>query len=141
MVFLLIVGRCYEAEICVILLRLDVLRLVSFYPRSNFSISGRKPWTIVRRFDRNRGYFIVVILFLAGRSYMCMKLKLRHSARLEIRFSPGILAENYEAEIFRLCFRWGAGGGAFAPPCKVFAPPWNLVVYLLRSFAGTIRLV
>ena len=38
--FLLLAGRCYGAEICVILLL------------SKFSVSGRKPWTIVQGFDR-----------------------------------------------------------------------------------------
>ena len=36
----------------------------------------------------------------------------------------------------------GGGGGesglASAPPCKLFAPPWNLVVYFLRSLACTV---
>ena len=28
----------------------------SFLPKSKFSDSGQKPWTIIRRFDRNRAH-------------------------------------------------------------------------------------
>ena len=52
--FLLLAGRCYEAEIYAILLPLRCA--FAWYPflrLSKFSISGRKPWTIVRRFGRN----------------------------------------------------------------------------------------
>ena len=51
---LLLAGRCYEAEICAILLPLRCsFKWYPFLPNSNFSDSGRKPWTIVRRFGRN----------------------------------------------------------------------------------------
>ena len=46
-------GRCYEAEICAILFLLRCPFIwYPFWPNSQFSISGQKPWTIVRRFDR-----------------------------------------------------------------------------------------
>ena len=32
--------------------------LESFFAESNFSDFGQKPWTIIRRFDRNRGYYL-----------------------------------------------------------------------------------
>ena len=41
----LLTGRCYGAEIYIILLLLRFL--FHFLPKSNFSISGQKPWTIV----------------------------------------------------------------------------------------------
>ena len=56
-VFLLLTGRCYEAESCAILLPLRcAFAWYAFLPKFKFSISGRKPWTIVRHFDRNRGH-------------------------------------------------------------------------------------
>ena len=57
MVLLLHSGRCYEAEICVILflLRRPFIRY-PFWPKSKISDFGQKPWTIIRRFDRNRGH-------------------------------------------------------------------------------------
>ena len=75
-VFLLLTGRCYEAEICAILLLLRCSFIwYPFWPKSNFSDSGRKPWTIIRRFGRRS--FFVVFLLLTGRC-------LRHSAPLEM---------------------------------------------------------
>ena len=56
-VFLLLTGRCYEAEICAILLLFRCsFRWYHFLPQSKFSVFGQKPWTIVRRFGRNRGH-------------------------------------------------------------------------------------
>ena len=53
-VILLLAGRCYEAEICAILLPLRCsFTWYNFLPKSNISDFGRKPWTIVRRFDQN----------------------------------------------------------------------------------------
>ena len=50
-VLLLQNGRCYEAEICGILLLLRCLfRWYPFLPKSKFSDFGQKPWTIIRRF-------------------------------------------------------------------------------------------
>ena len=49
-VFLLLVGRCYEAEICTILFPLRCAFTCLFFAESNFSVSSRKPWTIVRGF-------------------------------------------------------------------------------------------
>ena len=59
MVLLLHSGRCYEAEICVILFLLRCpFILYPFWPKSKFSVFSQKPWTIIRRFDRNRGHFL-----------------------------------------------------------------------------------
>ena len=56
-VLLLQNGRCYEAEICAILLLLRCpFRWNPFLLKSNFSDFGQKPWTIIRRFGRNRGH-------------------------------------------------------------------------------------
>ena len=56
-VLLLHSGRCYEAEICAILLPLRCpFRWNPFLPKSKFSDFGLKPWTIIRRFCRNRGH-------------------------------------------------------------------------------------
>ena len=57
-VLLLLTGRCCGAEICAILLLLRCpFRWYPFFlPKSNFSDSGQKPWTIIRRFGRNRGH-------------------------------------------------------------------------------------
>ena len=57
--------------------------MVSFLPKSKFSDFDQKPWTIIRRFYRNRGDFL--------RSFYstvegAMKLKLRHSVPLEMPF-------------------------------------------------------
>ena len=53
MVLLLQSGRCYGAEICAILLLLGCpFRWNSIRPKSKFSVSGRKPWTIIRRFNQ-----------------------------------------------------------------------------------------
>ena len=47
-VFLLLTGRCYGVEICVILLLLRCsFHCIPFLPKSKFSDIGRKPWTIV----------------------------------------------------------------------------------------------
>ena len=52
MVLLLHSGRCYEAEICVILFLLRCPFIwYPFGPKSKFSFFGQKPWTIIRRFD------------------------------------------------------------------------------------------
>ena len=59
----LLTGRCYEAEICAILLLLRCsFRWYPFLPKSKFSDSGRKPWTIVRCFDRKLSSFFRVLL-------------------------------------------------------------------------------
>ena len=56
-VLLLQNGRCYEAEICTILLLLRCsFRWNPFLSTSKFSDFGQKPWTIIRRFGRNRGH-------------------------------------------------------------------------------------
>ena len=50
--FLLQSGRCYKAEICIIVFPLRCA--IAWYyilPKSNFSVSGQKPWTIIRSFD------------------------------------------------------------------------------------------
>ena len=58
-VLLLHSGRCYEAEICIILLLLRCPFIwYPFLPNSKFSDFGQKPWTIIRRFYRNRGDFL-----------------------------------------------------------------------------------
>ena len=52
-VLLLLSGRCYEAEICVILFLLRCPFIwYPFWPKSKCSVFGQKPWTIVRRFDQ-----------------------------------------------------------------------------------------
>ena len=52
-------GRCYEAEICATLFLLrHPFIWYPFWPKSNFSDFGQKPWTIIRRFDRNQGDFL-----------------------------------------------------------------------------------
>ena len=56
-VILLPSGRCYGAEICAILLLLRCsFRWYPFLAKSKFSDFGQKPWTIIRRFDQNRGH-------------------------------------------------------------------------------------
>ena len=58
-VLLLHSGRCYEAEICAILFLLRFPFIwYPFWPKSNFSVFGQKPWTIIRRFYRNRGHYL-----------------------------------------------------------------------------------
>ena len=58
-VVLLHSGRCYEAEICVILFLLRCPFIwYPFLPKSKFSDFGQKPWTIIRRFYRNRSVFL-----------------------------------------------------------------------------------
>ena len=83
-VLLLQNGRCYEAEICAILLLLRCpFRWNPFLPKSNFSDFGQKPWTIIRRFGRNRGHSLWSHFSkLEG----AMKLKLHHPAPLEMCF-------------------------------------------------------
>ena len=58
-VLLLLTGRCYDAEICVIvfLLRCPFI-WYPFWLKSKFTVFGQKPWTIIRRFDRNQGNFL-----------------------------------------------------------------------------------
>ena len=47
----------YGAEICTILLLLRCsFRWYPCLPKSKFSDFGQKPWTIIRRFDQNRGH-------------------------------------------------------------------------------------
>ena len=58
-VLLLLTGRCYEAEICVILFLLRCPFIwYPFWLKSKFSVFGQKPWTIIRRFGQNRGHFL-----------------------------------------------------------------------------------
>ena len=57
--------------------------MVSFLAEVKLSVFGQKPWTIIRRFDQNRGHFL--------RSFYStvegvMKLNLRHSVPLEMPF-------------------------------------------------------
>ena len=67
-VLLLLAGRCCEAGFCVILLPLRyAFTWYPFYPKSKYPVFGRKPWTIVRCFHRNRAHFFDVLLLLAGR--------------------------------------------------------------------------
>ena len=55
----LLTGRSYKAEIGVILLLLRCsFRWYHFWPKSKFCDFGQKPWTIIRRFYRNRGDFL-----------------------------------------------------------------------------------
>ena len=55
--FLLQSGRCYKAEICTVLFPLRcAIAWYYFLPKSKFSDSGRKPWTIIRRFGQNRAH-------------------------------------------------------------------------------------
>ena len=49
-VSLLLTGRCYEAEICTILLPLRCAFALCIFLKFSFSV--RKPWTIVRRFNQ-----------------------------------------------------------------------------------------
>ena len=68
MVLLLLAGRLYEAEICSILLPLRcAFTWYYFFPKSNFSVSGRNPWTIVSVLTEIEVTFFVVLLLLAGR--------------------------------------------------------------------------
>ena len=64
-------GRCYEALICIILLLLRCAFIwCPFWPKSTFSDSGRKPWTIYNQaFWPKSSSFFVVLLLLAGRCY------------------------------------------------------------------------
>ena len=56
-VLLLHSGRFYGAEICTILFLLRCPFIwYPFWPKSKFSDFGLKPWTIIRRFYRNRGH-------------------------------------------------------------------------------------
>ena len=79
-VLLLHTGRCYGVEICAILLLLTFpFRRYPFLLTSKFSISGQKPWTIVRRFGQNRGHSLWSFYStLEG----AMELKVCHSAPL-----------------------------------------------------------
>ena len=63
--------RCYEAEICAILLLLRCpFRWNPFLPKSKLSDFGQKPWTIIRRFGRNRGHSLWSFYILQnGRCY------------------------------------------------------------------------
>ena len=49
-------------------------------PESKFSDSGRKPWTIVRRFDQFLGVLIV------PHCKVLQSINLHHSAPLEVPF-------------------------------------------------------
>ena len=69
MVLLFLAGRCYEAEISTILLLLKyAFAWYPFLPRSNFSVSGRKPWTIVGVLTEIAVIFAALLL-LTGRCY------------------------------------------------------------------------
>ena len=84
MVLLLLTGRCYEAEICVILFLLRCPFLwYPFWPKSKFSVFGQKPWTIIRRFDRNQGHFLWSFYSTVEGA---MKLKLASLCSLEMPF-------------------------------------------------------
>ena len=56
MVLLLHSGRCYKAEICVILFLLRCPFI--WYPFRPKSVFGQKPWTIIRQFEQNRGHYL-----------------------------------------------------------------------------------
>ena len=67
MVLLLLNGRCYEAEICAILLPLRCsFRWYPFWPKSKFSFFGQKP---CKAFCPKSRSFFVVLLLLNGRCY------------------------------------------------------------------------
>ena len=66
---LLLAGKCYEAETCAILLPFRcAFAWYPFLPKSNFSVSGRKPSSIVRRLPKLSSFFVLLLL-LAGRCY------------------------------------------------------------------------
>ena len=70
-VLLLITGRCYEAEICAILFLLRCPFIwYPFWPKSNFSDFGQKPWTIYNKafLPKSRRYSAVLLL-ITGRCY------------------------------------------------------------------------
>ena len=85
MVLLLHSGRCYEAEIYVILFLLRCPFIwYPFWPKSKFSDFGQKPWTIIRRFDRNRAHCLRSFYSsLEG----AMNLKFSPPAPLQMYFS------------------------------------------------------
>ena len=68
--FLLQSERCYKAEICTILFPLRCATAwYYFLQKSKFSESGQKPWTIIRRFDRNRAHSLCSFLLQSERCY------------------------------------------------------------------------
>ena len=59
---------------------------IIFWPKSNFSVSGQKPWTIVRRFGRSRGHSLWSFYsILEG----AMKLKFAPFCSAEIHVTIG----------------------------------------------------
>ena len=57
-VILLHSGKCYEAEICGILLFLRWHSMKSFLAKVKYSVSGRKPWTTVHSLNQGSSFFL-----------------------------------------------------------------------------------
>ena len=56
----------YKAKICTILFPTRcAIAWYYFLPKSEFSDSGQKPWTIIRRFDQNRGHSLCSFYYKA----------------------------------------------------------------------------
>ena len=69
-VLLLLAGRCYEAEICAIMLPLrSALAWNHFWQKSKFSVFGQKTMDYSQAFWPKSSSFFVVLLILAGRCY------------------------------------------------------------------------
>ena len=122
-VLLLHSGRCYEAEIYAILflLRCPFIRYHFFWPKSNFSDFGQKPWTTFLPKSRR---FSVVLLLHSGRcckAEICAILFLLRSTFRCNHFPP-------EVKIFRIWPKTMDYNKAFLSKSRRFS-----VVLLLHS--------
>ena len=106
----------YEAESCRLILflakRMVCIRLmVSLFGRSqNPSVFGRKPWIIIRLFDRNRGHYT--------QWKVLWSWNLRHSVPLELPFQ--MVSFLAEVKIFRFWPKTMDYNKAFWPKSRCF---------------------
>ena len=95
--FLLLTGRCYEAEICAILISLRCpFRWYPFLLKSKFSESGQKPWTIYNKaFCPKLSSFFELFLLLTGRCYKVEICAILISLRCPFRWYPFLLKSKF----------------------------------------------
>ena len=124
----LLTRMCYATEICSILFLLRCPFIwYPFWPKTKFSVFGQKPWTIIRRFDRNQGHFFVVLLLLTGRCYeaeICVIVFLLRCPFIWYPFWPKSKFSVFGQKPSTIIRRFDRNQGHF---CGPFTPHWKVL--------------